>query len=347
LAESTHKTYDNGVKRFRDFCEHHHFDEVADEETVTLWVADLSTHGTATSTINTYMSALKKALSQGRIRGDPTDPDALSHSELLKDIIKGHERTFVPPEVLRRSISAPFTHDDFADLVKRYRSDVADSLFPDNPAQRYDMVLAGMALGLGGCMRPGEYLRTSSTQRPEAILHIQQIRFRLHGHGKDIPATELQEHLQRGSPIGPNLHITCVAVTLHCDKTDQTKKGREIGISNPLCINLIASYLLTRPSKDKEGRPLTPFLIDVVDGIPQHCPLYRFTPYMRALMTRHGDKLHADDYSAKSLRSGAAESITMGQARAIAQRVKDTGRWSNLKTPTNHYCGRRRSSSSK
>jgi hypothetical protein len=267
----------------------------------------------------------------------PGDPHALSKSTLLKDILKGHGRTYTAPPS-DKSISAPFLMDDFKAMVEAYEVSRISSSAP--PRYKDTLVLAAMAMGLGGCLRPGEYLKTEPSQRPEAILTIQQVRFNLLNQRHPLPASTLQLQLQGDTTLGPNsIPLGSVQILLKCGKTDQAKKGEVVTIKDPVCVRLIAAYLCSRPHEDSAGQPLDPFLLDLSYDFPQHITRLDFAVYMRELMDRFGVR-YPHSFTAKSLRSGAVESMVKGEARRLRKKVEDKGRWSNFNTPDNNYLSR-------
>jgi len=279
------------------------------------------------------VAAVKKAVAAGILPGDPLHPEALFASGLLKDVLKGHARMFTPPTTAKKSISAPFSLNDFHHLVDTYQR-----TWSGPPAYKDALVLGGMAIGLGGCLRPGEYLKTNALQRTEALLSLDQIRFHLTDPSIKAPLSGIDFYrlIQRS---GPHC-LRSIHIQLRCGKTDQNKTGHTVQITDPLCMSLVSQYLSARPFTDDAGQPLTALLIDKSGRIPQQCTAIRFTSYMRKFLTRHGVH-NAPDFTLKSLRSGAAESIADGQARAIAIAAK--GRWSSFNTPARHYLNRRTS----
>jgi hypothetical protein len=233
---------------------------------------------------------------------------------------------------------------DFHLLVSAYQRSLEMKVGATKEPKYLDtLVLAGMAIGLGGGLRPSEYLKAGPTQRIEAILSINQVRFHMQDSPTPVPASALQAIL-RGrplSPIGPapaptgHVRLRSVDIHLRCAKTDQNKRGYSVPIKDPVCVRLIGEYLLARPMADSAGQPLEPFLLDIIDRTPMQCAAIRFTEYMRTFMARHGVS-NPHDYSLKSLRSGAVESIADGEARKLAIATK--GGWSNFRTPSNRYC---------
>jgi hypothetical protein len=155
-----------------------------------------------------------------------------------------------------------------------------------------------------------------------------------------VPASSIQSTLQDGAPIGTDhLRFKSAEILLQCSKTDQTKKGFMVPITDPVCVRLIAEYLAVRPLTDSAGQALGPLLLDITDGTPQHCTAQHFTLYMRDLMSRHGVR-HPPNFSLKSLRSGAVESIVKGEARKLREKVMTKGRWTNFGTPEGSYLNR-------
>jgi hypothetical protein len=336
LAESTHKTYEHGVRSFREFCVRRQLqDPVADADTVTLWITDLTKTRVAPGTLNTYVSAIKKAIENEEL---PGDLHGIHSSTLLRDILKGYARTYTPPPS-DRSISAPFKVDDFKSMVQVYELSCLSSSGP--PRYKDTLVLAGMALGLGGCLRPGEYLKTGPCQRDQAILTIQQLRFHLVNKRIPLPGEAVQSTLQDNNDFAApdRLLLRSAEILLQCSKTDQTKKGYMVPITDPICVRLIAEYLIVRPRIDSAGQTLNPLLLDIIDGLPQHCTAQHFTTYMRDFMSRHGVP-RPHDFSLKSLRSGAVESLAKGEARKLKDKVIAKGRWTNFNTPEGSYLNR-------
>lgn len=303
---------------------------------MTLWVADLTDKNVSPSSVGTFVAAIKKAVTEGTL---PGDSKALLDSPLLKDMLKGHARTFKKPQS-SRSISAPFKNSAFQAMMSEYRR-IHNGSLRTRPYMDA-LVLAAMSLGLGGCLRPNEYLKTNPTQRVEAILTIDHVRLYHVDHGPEapIPGDAIQDLLNHDA-FGPGLKK--VEVFLTCSKTDKTKQGEVVTIDDPVFIHHIASYLSLRPRRDAAGQDLEPLLLDIINSVPQQLTNQHFSGYMRTFMARYGVK-DVHNYTPKSLRSGAAESISQGAARKLRKKIILKGRWTNFNTPSNSYLNRPSSS---
>ncbi len=336
MADSTHRTYDTGVQRFLSFCDSHEetAHRIANVETVALWLTSLAEQRTAPNTMSVYLSAVKKAVEEKTLEGVP-----LNDSPLIRDVLKGYTRTYSPPSTdanTSRSISAPFTLESFRSAVRAWRRNA------DGRPPTYDrtLLLAAMSLGLGACLRPGEYLKTNAAQRTEALLPVSQLSFVLHDDPRrqEIPWSDFQLRL---SSHTNEQSVARIILHLRCSKTDQTKRGSSVPIDDPLCVSLIVAYLRIRPLVDSVGQTLEALLIDLSSGVPQQYTSLQMTKDMRSFLSAYGFP-NAHDFSAKSLRSGAAQSLTDEGAPSFAIQAK--GRWKSLKTPISNYLYRPTSS---
>jgi hypothetical protein len=297
---------------------------------VTLWMTDLIEAKTSPQTLSVYLSAVKKAVETGQLQGDTNDPNALNQSSHIKDLLKGHARTFTAPAVPTKSISAPFTLEDFGRLVSAFRTSLNDR----RPSYNDTLTLAVMALALGGGLRPGEYLKTNALQRTDAILSVHQLSF-LTAHPSRAPSWLTWSDFRALQTPS----VQSISVYIKCGKTDQTKRGSSIPIIDPLCVSLILDYLKVRPYKDLVGQPFEPLFIDKSSAVPQQCVAVNFTTQMRKFLRRNG-VYNPETFTLKSLRSGAVESIAQGKGFAIASEIASKGRWTNFRTPAKYYLNR-------
>jgi integrase len=303
-------------------------------------LASLAESHTAPSTISTYLSAVKKAIASGTLQGEPDDP--LSSSLIIKEVLEGHARTFTPstPEAKtqRKSLSVPFTLEDFKRVYAIFKSSPSG----EDPSRRDRLLLAALSIGLGGCLRPGEYLRTNDTQRPEAILSISQLSFSITVTAGGVTKESLLSwsHFERLSMTPTAAYpwtLKAITLLLRCGKTDQRRRGQEVLIDDPLCVQLIHDYFSkVRVSKYGDD-PIEVLLFEPTKGIPIHYSALRMTRHFREFLASNG-VANSKDFSLKSLRSGAAQSLLDAGASDIAVRAK--GRWTNSTTPLKHYLNR-------
>jgi hypothetical protein len=287
-------------------------------------------HNSAPSTLTTYLAALKRGLNEQFIKGNI----AVTNTTRIQAILKGSARTHVKPTGDEApSISAPFTMDHYSRLL---------SLFYATPrGERKDyndtLTMAIMGMGLGGCLRPGEYLITNTFQRNEAILTFSAVSI----HARRGPSTRAMRipslefvASQRPHYRGNTLHVDYVSIVIKCSKTDQTHMGVTVVIDDPACVQRIMLYLLVCPSKQA---PHTPFFIHssglavtALQAVNNMRGLLRFTQFCSL-----EDFATPEDFTLKSLRSGAVQTLVDSNAGegAIAAR----GRWTNITTPLRHY----------
>ena len=296
--------------------------------------------------MSTYLSAVKKAVATGTLQGDHEDP--ISSSIIIKEVLEGHSRAFnpSPPEERThlKSPSAPFTLEDFKRIYATFKS----SLSGADPSPRDRLLLAALSLGLGGCLRPGEYLRTNDTQRPEAILSVSQLSFSISRSTEGIliesPLSWSQFRLLMAtSPPPHRWTLKGITLLLRCSKTDQSRRGQEVRIEDPLCVQLIHDYLFKVRVPNYRDDPIEVLLFEPTTGIPIHYSALRMTRHFREFLSSNGIA-NPHDFTLKSLRSGAAQSLLDGGASDIAVRAK--GRWTNSTTPLKHYLNRPSHSSS-
>jgi len=349
LASSTHKTYERGVQNFLEFCDRHggSIDRTASVDNVALWLTDLSSQRIAPSTASTYLSALKNALIRGLIEGDPV---ALSFSKIIKEILEGFSRTYRPSphmgvdgESSHKSLSIPFDLSMFARVVAAAEKYYADAYLPVSDPDK--LIMATIAVGLGGALRPGEYLRTDESQHPDAILTIHHLTFSFLTTIGGITSTNVSKwddfrYLAHHNRSPYPYTLTAINIHLICSKTDQRHRGEDVLITDRLCLRLILQYLRHsfRPGPSGEHNILPLLYIRPSQFRPaiQYSAL-QATKDFRDLITRFGIK-NADEFTLKSLRSGAIES--MRQAGASEVEIMLKGRWTNLHTPTSHYLNR-------
>jgi hypothetical protein len=303
-------------------------------------LASLAESHTAPSTISTYLSAVKKAIASGTLQGDPDDP--LSSSLIIKEVLEGHARTFSPstPEAKtqRKSLSVSFTLEDFKRVYATFKSSPSG----EDPSPRDRLLLAALSIGLGGCLRPGEYLRTNDTQRPDAILSISQLSFSItHTAGGVTKESLLSwsqfERLMTAVHTPYQWTLKSITLLLRCGKTDQRRRGHEVLIDDPLCVRLIHDYLSKTRAPRYKGDLIEVLLFEPPGGIPIHYSALRMTRHFREFLSISG-VTNPKDFTLKSLRSGAAQSLLDAGASDIAVRAK--GRWTNSSTPLRHYLNR-------
>jgi hypothetical protein len=190
-----------------------------------------------------------------------------------------------------------------------------------------------MGMGLGGAMRPGEYLITDEYQRHEAILTFAAVSLITTTPPSTITHTVLSlsfidSSLLRDSYIAKRMRVIGISIHLKCSKTDQTRKGTVVVIDTPICIHHIMEYLLLCPS------PLLP-----------HSPFFlssQFTSLSALVATQSIRKVlkychfpSPNDFSLKSLRSGAIQ--TLCDQNASEMTIAEKGRWTSGQTPRKYY----------
>jgi hypothetical protein len=193
--------------------------------------------------------------------------------------------------------------------------------------------LAVMGMGLGGAMRPGEYLITDEYQRHEAILTFAAVSLITTTPPSTITHTVpslsfIDSSLLRDSYIAKRMRVNGISIHLKCSKTDQTRKGTVVVIDTPICIHHIMEYLLICPS------PLLP-----------HSPFFlssQFTSLSALVATQWIRKVlkychfpSPNDFSLKSLRSGAIH--TLCDQNASEMTIAEKGRWTSGQTPRKYY----------
>ncbi len=333
LADSTHKTYETGVAKFNEFCrEYKQVEEVNEnvltEDTLELWLSWLvEKYHTPISTLNTYLSGLKRAVAEGRMA---SEGEEIFNGHRILSILKGVARTHVKgttEKELNRSISAPFTIDNFISLSAHL------SATPRGTKKLYGdiLCLAVMGMGLGGALRPGEYLTTNEVQRQEAILTFSAVSLNIR-----IPPTTAIRYISpieflnshRRSYTNKGIRVESISINLKCSKTDQTHLGSVVIIDNPICISHIMDYLLICPT------PLpahSPFFLNR-EGIA--LTALSATNMARSIMF-HCDFPSPSDFSLKSLRSGAVQTLVNNNGGEME--IAALGRWTSGQTPRQHY----------
>lgn len=299
-----------------------------DEDVLCLWLTWLvERHNFPSSTLTTYLSGLRRAVVEERLKGDVN----VFLSTRVQDILRGVARTHVKGSSegeASRSISSPFTIDNYTSLYLHFLSTTRGM------KKEYDdiLTLAVMGMGLGGALRPGEYLITNDTQRQEAILTFAAVSLNVHFP----PGTRVQSlpsldfvGLFRADYRGKRFVVDSITVHLKCSKTDQTRMGSYVAIDDPYCISNILEYLMVCGP--------TP--------IPPHSPFFirrgglaltalQASNNMRGLLRYCEFPLPAD-YSLKSLRSGAVQTLVDNNAGEMA--IAAAGRWTSGQTPRQHY----------
>lgn len=294
-------------------------------------------HNSSPSTLTTYLAALKRALNERLITGNI----AITNTTRIQSILRGSARTHIKPTGDDApSISAPFTVDHYQRLLSLFYA------LPKTDKGEYNdtLYLAIMGMGLGGCLRPGEYLTTNIVQRGEAILTFSSVFI----HGRRAPATRAtripslefvtsyRHHYRQKS-----INVDYISLTIRCSKTDQTHMGVTVVVDDPHCVKQIMKYILQCPSHQTGETPfflhfssLAVTALQAVNGIRG---ILRRTQFCSP-----DDFSTPDDFTLKSLRSGAVQTLVDNNAGegAIAAR----GRWTNITTPLRHYV--RRASSS-
>jgi hypothetical protein len=309
-------------------------------DNIALWLGSLAHELIAPSTISTYLSAVKRAVIGKSLQADPEE--SLSSSPILKEILEGYARTYDPPvpegKSPPKSISAPFTLEQFRRVYDSFKA----SLQGRDPSPFNRLLLAAVSLGLGGCLRPGEYLRTNESQRPESILSISQLFFTVSNIVNGVTANhELTwTQLSQRAAIRPPPYPWAVkSITLHlrCGKTDQRRRGHDVIIDDPLCVQLIIDYLLKVRIDTFMGDPIEVLLFEPTRLIPIHYSALRMSKHFRQFLSSNGVP-NPQDFTLKSLRSGAAQSLFDAGASSIA--IQALGRWSNPNTPVGSYLNR-------
>lgn len=286
--------------------------------------------------MSVYLSAVKKAVEEKALCGP-----SFGDSPLIRDILKGHTRTFRPSLSSNssiKSISAPFTLTDFRWAIAAYRKAVGER----PPSFDRALLFASMAIGLGGWLRPGEYLKTNAMQRTEALLSVSQLSFEVpkwaEGNSpmKILPWKEFLPFLSDKTP-SQLPRVQRIFIHLKCSKTDKTKRGSLIRIADPLCVSLLIDYLRIRPLVDPFGQCIEALLVTKSDGAYQQYTAHQMTGEMRTFLSAYGFP-NSHDFTLKSLRSGAAQSATDNGASPLT--IQSTGRWTNFRTPNKHYLNR-------
>jgi len=319
--------------RFWEFCkEYKHSHELdcstANEDVIACWLVWLVDKFNASpSTLTTYLSALKRSIVNGDVQGDINT----TNTQRIKDILQGTARTH--EKSTSRSISAAFSMDHFNRLLALYDAT------PRGERKDYNdtLTLAIMAMGLGGCLRPSEYLITTVYQPKEAVLTFSAVTLfgRHRGSGtRPVPVPSLQfVERHRTQPLR-SLQVDHISITLKRSKTDQTSYGRTVVINEPICIRRIMAYLIVCPRNQDPSTPF--FLFSDMLSVTSMQAVNQIRGLMRSCsFCASDDFVSPDDFTMKSLRSGAVH--TLLDNNADGPTVMARGGWTNLQTPLRHY----------
>jgi integrase len=96
-------------------------------------------------------------------------------------------------------------------------------------------------------------------------------------------------------------------------------------------------YLRNTRMDTFKGEPIDVLLFEPTEDIPIHYSALRMTKHFRAFLASNGVP-NPRDFTPKSLRSGAAQSLLDAGASSIA--IQAHGRWSNPNTPVGSYLNR-------
>ncbi len=302
------------------------------EDTIALFLTwSVEKFNSPVSTLNTYLSSLKRAAMDNELE---VTSGHIFTSHRIQCILQGVARTHVKGSSAgeaNRSISSPFTVANFTSL---------SSLFFASPRGKKKLYtdilsLAVMGMGLGGAMRPGEYLITNEYQRHEAVLTFSAVSLLTTSPPSTITLTVpslsfINHSLLRQSYVRKGMSVIGISIQLKCSKTDQTRKGTVIVIDTPICIHHIMEYLLICPSP-----------------LPSHSPFFlseNFTSLSALIATHsirkilkyfHHPMSSYNDFSMKSLRSGAIQ--TLCDQNASEMTIAEKGRWTSGQTPRKYY----------
>ena len=227
------------MAKFNEFCKEYKQaeevnEDVITEDTLELWLSWLvEKYNTPISTLNTYLSGLKRAVAEGRM---VAEREEIFNGHRILSILRGVARSHVrgtTERELNRSISAPFTVDNFISLSAHLGITARGGKKQFNDI----LCLAVMAMGLGGALRPGEYLTTNEVQRQEAILTFAAVTLNI----RIPPSTAIRfisplEFISthRLAYTNKNILIDHISINLKCSKTDQTHLGSVVCIDNPV-----------------------------------------------------------------------------------------------------------------
>jgi len=292
----------------------------------------------APTTITTYLAGLKRAIGDGIIKGSPN----VTSGVVIHDILKGVARSYVkPPE--KTTGGAPFTMGHFHHLRTLY-----GNVTRNEQHQSYDdlLVFAIMGAGLGGCLRPGEYLTTGVLQADKAILTFDDVSIRY--RWRNVPTARLlrissldfmssrRRHYERGE-----MKVDCIQLRIKHSKTDQTGIGITVTISDEWCVYDIMDYLLYCEGAQSKDTPF--FLHEDSRAVHTGYATKIIHDVLRRCSFVVEDEFDSpDDFTLRCLRSGAAQ--TLADKGGSDVEIMRLGRWRQFNTALTHYFDKLRNS---
>ena len=196
-------------------------------------------------------------------------------------------------------------------------------------------MLAAAALGLFATLLPGEYLKTGQDQHPTALLDTCSVRILVSQDGGRAP-TEIPFSASFLKDRTGNVRSTIHGFKINISraKNSQLQAGSSRFVTNRFPVGLLLDYFARRPDVLSRNvlRVPVPGVLVRQDG--SRLSSIDFNLGMRDIL-RLGGVSNPDNYSARGLRRGGAQSLF--DAGASLGHIQSAGGWRSTQTPLSFY----------